>query len=84
MNMHLIQLKKPQAQNPHKEDAMKKKKETIDDLMEKLKKPHTQKEYKDIHRAIKCILRKDFIRYISISLISLLISITALIVQLLK
>ena len=79
--MHLIQLKKPQAQNPHKEDAMKKKKETIDDLMEKLKKPHTQKEYKDIHRAIK---RKDFIRYISISLISLLISITALIVQLLK
>jgi len=58
-------------------------KHSVEELMEELEKYHTEDEYDVIHKEIKCILRKDFIKGVAVPLIAFFTSITVLIVQLL-
>lgn len=65
-------------------DCMKRKDSlrcSIDELMNGLKKPHTQKEYEEIHKSIKRLLAIDVLKSCIIPFISLMFSIIALIMK---
>lgn len=54
---------------------------SIDKLMNELKKPHTQKEYEEIHKSIKRLLAIDVLKSCIIPFTSLMFSIIVLITK---